>query len=294
MSPDEPGTAGTALTAALRADIERLLAAEPEVRADADDSVHQMRVATRRLRSVLRSYKRLLDPDAAGRVRTELAWLAGILGVARDAEVRGARFADLLDRYAEKDCTALKPTRKRLVRAERDRYLTAHGAVLTALDSTRYRTVRGELKKWRKHPPLRISVSGSPAAEVFDTVLRADRKRVRRLVRAEPTAAPTERVELLHDIRKSAKRLRYSCEAAEAVLGEFAADLGGRAKHLQTVLGDHRDAVESYDALRAHAAAAHAAGEATHLYETLADAEDTAAGRCLARYPAAAAAIDKS
>src|SRR5690606_17377705 len=40
----EPGTAGTALTAALRADIERLLAAEPEVRADADDSVHQMRV----------------------------------------------------------------------------------------------------------------------------------------------------------------------------------------------------------------------------------------------------------
>lgn len=289
-----PGTAATALTAALRADIERLLAAEPEVRADAEDSVHQMRVATRRLRSVLRSYKRLLDPDAANRVRTELAWLAGILGVARDAEVRGARFADLLDRYAEKDCAALKPTRKRLVRAERDRYAAAHGAILSALDSTRYREVRAELKKWRKHPPLRAAAGAAPATEVFDAVLRADRKRVRRLVRAEPTAAPADRVELLHDIRKSAKRLRYSCEAAEAALGEFAADLGGRAKHLQTVLGDHRDAVESHDALREHAAAAHAAGEDIHLYETLADAEDTAAGRCLARYPSAAAAIDKS
>ncbi|WP_280458731.1 CHAD domain-containing protein [Nocardia carnea] len=290
----EPGSAGAALTAALRADIDRLLAAEPEVRADAQDSVHQMRVATRRLRSVLRSCKRLLDADAANRVRTELAWLAGILGVARDAEVRAARFAGLLDRYAEKDCAASGPTRERLVRAERDRYAAAHGAILEALDSTRYRAVREELRNWRDNPPLRTSVSGSAAPGVFDAVLRADRKRVRRLVRAEPTAAPADRVEMLHDIRKSAKRLRYSCEAAEAVLGDFAADLGGRAKHLQTVLGDHRDAVESYDALRAHAAAAHAAGEDIHLYEMLADAEDTAAGRCLARYPAAAAAIDKA
>ncbi|MGI5220477.1 CHAD domain-containing protein [Nocardia sp. CA-290969] len=287
-------TAGAALTAALRADIDRLIDAEPDVRADVEDSVHQMRVATRRLRSVLRSYKRLLDPDAANRIRTELAWLAGILGVARDAEVRGARFADLLDRYAEKGTPALKSTRTRLVRAERDRYRSAHTEILAALDSKRYRAMRRELKGWRKEPPLTESASRTPAAEEFDRVLRADRKRVRLLVRAEPTAAPADRVELLHDIRKSAKRLRYSCEAAAPVLGEVATGLGGRAKYLQTVLGNHRDAVESYEALRARAAEAHAAGEDVHLYETLADAEDTAAGRCLAQYPAAAAAIDKS
>ncbi|MEU1986175.1 CHAD domain-containing protein [Nocardia sp. NPDC019395] len=287
-------TAGVALTAALRADIERLIETEPEVRADAEDSVHQMRVATRRLRSVLRSYKRLLDADAAARIRTELAWLAGILGVARDAEVRAARFAELLERYAEPDCAALEPTHERLVRAERDRYAAAHSDILTALDSKRYRAVRRELKGWRTEPPLTSSVSRTPATEVFDRVLRADRKRVRRLVRAEPTAAPADRIELLHDIRKSAKRLRYSCEAAAPAVGDWATDLGKRAKHLQTVLGDHRDAVESYDALRARAAEAHTAGEDTALYETLADAEDTAAGRCLAHYPAAAAAIDKS
>uniref|UniRef100_UPI0024588D6C CHAD domain-containing protein n=1 Tax=Nocardia carnea TaxID=37328 RepID=UPI0024588D6C len=273
----EPPTAGAALTAALRADIDRLIDAEPEVRADAADSVHQMRVATRRLRSVLRSYKRLLDPDAANRIRTELAWLAGILGVARDAEVRGARFAELLDRYAENDSPALEPTRDRLVRAERDRYTSAHAEILAALDSKRYRAMRRELKGWRKQPPLTESASHAPAAEEFDQVLRADRRRVRRLVRAEPTAAPGDRVELLHDIRKSAKRLRYSCEAAAPVLGAAATGLGGRAKQLQTVLGDHRDAVESYEALRARAAEAHAAGEDIRLYETLADAEDTAA-----------------
>lgn len=287
----EPTTAGAALTTALSADIERLLTAEPEVRADSEDSVHQMRVATRRLRSVLRSYKKLLDPDAANRIRTELAWLAGLLGVARDAEVRAARFTDLLDRYAEPDCAALDSARDRLVRAERDRYTAAHTDILTALDSDRYREMRRELEQWCAEPPLRKS-AGTPAADVFGQVLRADRKRVRRLVRAEPTVAPADRVELLHDIRKSAKRLRYSCEAATAILGAPAEDLGKRAKHLQTVLGDHRDAVESHDALRARAAEAHAAGEDTALLETLADAEDTAAGRHLARYPAAAAAID--
>ncbi|MEV0105237.1 CHAD domain-containing protein [Nocardia sp. NPDC050799] len=289
---DEQVSAADALTDALRADIERLLTAEPEVRADADDSVHQMRVATRRLRSVLRSYKKLIDPDADSRMRTELAWLAGLLGVARDAEVRAERFIALLDRYADPGSAALEPTRDRLVRAERDRYAAAHGEVLTALDSDRYRAMRRELKKWRDAPPLRESVDAIPAGEMFETVLRKDRKRVRGLVRSEPTVAPADRVELLHDIRKSAKRLRYSCEAATAVLGDTAADLGKRAKHLQTVLGDHRDAVESYDALRARAAEARAAGEDTALFETLADAEDTAAGRHLAQYPAAAAAID--
>lgn len=288
----DPATAGAALTTALSADIERLLTAEPEVRADSEDSVHQMRVATRRLRSVLRSYKKLLDPDAANRIRTELAWLAGLLGVARDAEVRAARFTDLLDRYAEPDCAASDPTRDRLVRAEHDRYAAAHTDVLTALDSDRYREMRRELEKWCAEPPLRKSAARTPAAEVFGQVLRTDRKRVRRLVRAEPTVAPADRVELLHDIRKSAKRLRYSCEAATAILGAPAEDLGKRAKYLQTVLGDHRDAVESHDALRARAAEAHAAGEDTALLEILADAEDTAAGRHLARYPAAAAAID--
>ncbi|WP_459545083.1 CHAD domain-containing protein [Nocardia sp. X0981] len=288
----EPTTAGAALTTALSADIERLLTAEPEVRADSEDSVHQMRVATRRLRSVLRSYKKLLDPDAANRIRTELAWLAGLLGVARDAEVHAARLTDLLDRYAEPDYAALDSTRERLVHAERDRYAAAHTDILTALDSDRYREMRRELEQWCVEPPLRKSAAGTPAPEIFGQVLRTDRKRVRRLVRAEPTVAPADRVELLHDIRKSAKRLRYSCEAATAVLGAPAEDLGKRAKHLQTVLGDHRDAVESHAALRARAAEAHAAGEDTALLETLADAEDTAAGRHLARYPAAAAAID--
>ncbi|MEU1995168.1 CHAD domain-containing protein [Nocardia gamkensis] len=282
-------TAGNALVAALREDIDRLLAAEPEVRADAPDSVHQMRVATRRLRSVLRSYGRLLTKKPAAAMGAELKWLAGLLGAARDAEVRADRFAELLTEHAGR--AGLDAVTERLVDTERDRYRAAHDEVLAALDGARYRELRDELSGWRTDPPLRHSRAAASATDVFAEVLRRDLDRVRSLVRAEATVDPLHRVELLHDIRKSAKRLRYACEAAEQVIGDEAAERGSRAKKLQTVLGDHRDAVESHQAILHRAAEAAAAGEDAGLYEILAAAEDAAAGRELSRYPATAATL---
>lgn len=280
--------AGKAVVAALREDIDRLFDAEPDVRADAYDSVHQMRVATRRLRSVLRSYRRLFDADEAAATEVELKWLADLLGVARDAEVRGERFTDLLAGYDEVPTEVTDA----LVGASRAAYTEAHAAVLTALDDKRYRRLRKVLKTWRTDPPLAPELARDDAAEVFDNVLRRDRKRLRKLVFAEPTATPADRVELLHDIRKGAKRLRYSCEAAGTVLGADATDLGARAKRLQSVLGDHRDAVESREAILVVAAGTHA--PASTIYELLADTEEAAAGRAIAHYPAAAAFISAS
>ncbi|MEU6829188.1 CHAD domain-containing protein [Nocardia beijingensis] len=285
-------TAGDAFVAALREDIDRLLAAEPEVRADAEDSVHQMRVATRRLRSVLRSYRKLLAGKPAAAMRAELKWLAGLLGEARDAEVRADRFATLLADHAEgADPADFDAVTARLVEAERQHYRTAHDEVLAALDGARYRELREELSGWRTGPPLRPARAEAAASDVFREVLRRDLDRVESLIRAEATVDPRERVELLHEIRKSAKRLRYASEAAEQVLGDEAGDRGDRAKKLQTVLGDHRDAVESHNAILDRAGEAVTAGENADLYELLAAAEEAAAGRELSRYPATAAAL---
>jgi CHAD domain-containing protein len=277
--------AGKAVVAALREDIDRLFDAEPDVRADAYDSVHQMRVATRRLRSVLRSYRTLFATEAAAATEAELKWLADLLGVARDAEVREERFTDLLTGYDQVPAEVTDA----LVGASRAAYADAHAQVLSAMDGKRYRRLRKVLKTWRTDPPLAPELSRDNATEVFGKVLRRDRKRLRKLVFAEPTATPADRVELLHDIRKGAKRLRYCCEAAATVLGPDAADLGARAKRLQSVLGDHRDAVESREAILVAAAGTHA--RAATVYELLADTEEAAAGRAIAHYPAAAAFI---
>ncbi|MGY4100869.1 CHAD domain-containing protein [Nocardia sp. R16R-3T] len=314
--------ARTAVVAALRDDVDRLLAAEPDVRADAWDSVHQMRVATRRLRSVLRSYRTLFEATPVAEIQQELKWLADLLGVARDAEVRAERFTALLDAHAPQSelpqgelppgefaglatQSAVAPktadeghvpgaadsVRTELVDAERDRYQSAHAQIIDALDHHRYHALRHQLSAWRTEPPLAADNSKRPAAEIFERILRKDRKRLRRLVYAEPAVSPAERVELLHDIRKGAKRLRYSCEGAIDVLGSAAKDLGAQAKRLQTVLGDHRDAVESREAILARAAETHATGASATIYELLADAEEIAAGEALAKYPAAASFV---
>jgi CHAD domain-containing protein len=68
-----------------------------------DDSVHQMRVATRRIRSVLRAYRRRFEPEAAAAVDGELRWLAAVLGEVRDLEVLHARFRMRLAELAEAD-----------------------------------------------------------------------------------------------------------------------------------------------------------------------------------------------
>ncbi|MEV0357938.1 CHAD domain-containing protein [Nocardia sp. NPDC050697] len=284
-------TAGAAAVTALGEDTDRLLAAEPEVRADAPDSVHQMRVATRRLRSVLRSYGTLFEAEPAAALGAELKWLAGVLGEARDAEVRAERFAALVQAHSSHGTVRRDALGTRLVRAERDRYAAAHAAVLDALDGERYAALHAELARWRSGPPLLPNRSQLPAPQVFAGVLRADRKRLTKKAGRLDTVSGAERIELLHDIRKSAKRLRYSCEAATETIGDAAAAAGDRAKKVQSVLGDHRDAVESRDAILERARQAEAEGGSRRIYAELAKAEKKAAKKALSRYPEALAKL---
>ncbi|MBB5918167.1 CHAD domain-containing protein [Nocardia transvalensis] len=278
---------GPALRAALADDIDRLLSAEPDVRADVVDSVHQMRVATRRLRSVLRSYRGLFRRESVDDLRDELRWLGGVLGVARDAEVRADRFTAL----ADEQTTQAKRAGRALAKSERAKYAAAHRDIVEALDDERYARLRDRLIALRTDPPLRRKLARKNASPRFSDVLRDDFRRVRRLVRDEPAPEEAERIEHLHDIRKAAKRLRYSADAAAPVLGGPAKELSSRAKKLQTVLGDHRDAVEAMATIAARSDAAAARGSDTSGYDRLYESESDAARKYLDQYPAAASFV---
>ncbi|NED11040.1 CHAD domain-containing protein, partial [Streptomyces sp. SID9124] len=78
---DEPRTAGDHVLVHVRRQAEAIAAFDPAVRRGLPDSVHKMRVATRRLRSALRTYRRVLDREATRALGAELKWLAGELGV---------------------------------------------------------------------------------------------------------------------------------------------------------------------------------------------------------------------
>ncbi|WCI09078.1 CHAD domain-containing protein [Arthrobacter sp. OVS8] len=80
----------------LRQQVEALKKHDPGVRENAPDAVHQLRVAARRMRSVLATFRKLADPDVTGSLRSELQWLAGTVGEARDNEVMRARLLELI------------------------------------------------------------------------------------------------------------------------------------------------------------------------------------------------------
>jgi CHAD domain-containing protein len=273
--------AGTALLAALRSDVDRLVSSEPDVIADKYDSIHQMRVATRRLRSVMRSYKKVLPATEGSEIRTELKWLATLLGEPRDAEVLAERFGNLLS--IQPDDLVIGPLEDRLVGTQRRRYEAGHAVVVEALDSKRYRNLRSRLEEL-VISNLDSKLADAPATDVFTECLTRDYERVRQDVRMQFAASAEDRIEALHDVRKSAKALRYSGEAAAAVLGEPASQVASAAKSLQTVLGDWRDAAEAQAHIAEVAAQARAAGEDLFAYGVLHHTEGVAAENFLAGY----------
>lgn len=284
-------TAGSAIVAALGDDIDQLHGTEDDVRADVPDSIHQMRVATRRLRSVLGSSRSALRRSEVDRIRGELRWLATILGVARDAEVRADRLSTLLDRLQAEQRRG--HVADRLVVAQRTRYATAHTDVVAALDSDRYRGLVELLARLRTDPPLRRAAD-EPAEQLLAHLVRKDYNRLERLIDAADAVEGDRRVTALHDVRKAAKRLRYTAEAATPASAEHIGTLAKRAKKLQTVLGDHRDAVESGETIAAAEEEARAAGEDDTTYRLLAESEARSAEEAIAQYRPAVAALRRS
>ncbi|OIJ69443.1 CYTH and CHAD domain-containing protein [Streptomyces mangrovisoli] len=284
-----PVTAGDHVLAYLSAQRDAIVALDPAVRQGEYDSVHRMRVATRRLRSTFRSYRKVLDPAVTAPVGEELKWLAGELGVDRDQEVLTERIATAL---AELPRTlAFGPVRARLRIWSTARRGGSRRRLIAVLDGRRYLTLLDTLDALLADPPLLKAASGTPE-KVIRKAERKDFGKVAALVERALELPPGPERDLdLHEARKKAKRTRYCAEAAVPALGDPAAALVKAAKALQTLLGDHQDSVMTREALRGLAAQAHAAGESAFTYGLLYGREEARAARAEAELPALWASI---
>jgi CHAD domain-containing protein len=150
----------------------------------------------------------------------------------------------------------------------------ARQAVLEALDSGRYVTLLDDLEQLLDDPPL-TAAAGRPAGTELPKAVARARRRVRLRMRiARRAPAGRDREIALHEARKSAKRARYAAEAVRPVFGPAAGRLASQMKSLQTVLGDHQDAVITRDRLRDLAVQAFLAGENAFTYGLLYERED--------------------
>jgi CHAD domain-containing protein len=251
--------AGDVVLAYIGAQAGRLRTLDPLVRGNAPDSVHQMRVAARRLRSTLQAYPAILPKSATRHLRAELKWLGEALGEARDDEVLSAY---LLTRLASLPAEqVLGPAQARVRAHFAPREASAREALLEALNSARYYTLAAELDRLLADPPLTAT-----AAERADKVLpraigRAYRRTRRRMHQAQRIAPGAGRDIALHETRKAAKRARYAAEAAQPALGKKTRRFARRMKAVQSVLGDHHDAVNARATAREIGVRAHLAGE---------------------------------
>ncbi len=260
-------TAGQVVLAYLRTHAEKMKSLDPMVRRDEPDAVHQMRVGTRRLRSTLRSFGNIIRRDGTQRLAAELKWLGAVLGEARDAEVLAGHLqAGLREAPGE---LVIGPVQARVRGHFAPARADARAALLRALDSQRYFSLLDELDKLIAEPPL-TPQAARPAADVLPAAARRPYRQVRRRMRRARRASPGQPTdEALHEARKAAKRARYAGEAMAPAIGKQARRFTKQMKNVQSVLGDHQDAVIARQVERELGVGAHLAGENAFSYGLL-------------------------
>ena len=274
---EHPGGRGSAAGVVLdyvAEQADKLKAYDPSVRRDEPDSVHQMRVTTRRLRSTLQSFGKILPTDDTKHLAGELRWLGHVLGDARDHEVLSERIeAELHQAPVE---LVMGPVQARV----REHFAPLAGqsrkAVLDTLDSERYFALLDELDQLLADPPLGPD-AGQPAKKALARAVARTYKRTdKRMQHARQAHAGEPTNVALHAARRAAKRARYAAEVATPVYGKQARQFGKQMKKIQSTLGTHQDAVIARNTLREIGIRTHLEGENAFTFGLLHEHNSTA------------------
>ncbi len=278
------GTAGALVQQRVALQVAELTVQDAAARNGDELAVHDLRVAARRLRSLLATYRRVLDRTVTDPVRDELRWLGGETGAARDAHVQRARLLARLDAVPED--LVLGPVRRRVDLELRFHERAGIDRMRCALRSPRHDRLLHALGELGDALPF-TDAAQQPAAELVPRVVGRQVRRVEQAARAVDGCAPAGRDAALHEVRKAAKRARYAAESATEVAGSRAVRLMDRMRDLQELLGEHQDAVTARALLRDLGAAAYAAAENGFTFGVLGGLEDVAAAEARAGYPKA-------
>ena len=239
-------TASYAVTQLVRTHVQALITQDLRVRRGLPDAVHQFRVSARRLRSGLQAFGPLVDDEWARSLRTELGWIAGVLGASRDREVIEARlFASIRALPGDLDRAAALVAVQTQLDSER---AVADHEIEVALGSVRYLALLDQLVAAAEKPPTTDEAEGS-AASVLPPLVN---KRWKRLARE----ANLLHDELLghddhwHKTRITAKKARYAVDACVPVFGGPARKLAKQLEQVTELLGEHQDCAVAADTVR--------------------------------------------
>ncbi|TMD50506.1 MAG: CYTH and CHAD domain-containing protein [Chloroflexi bacterium] len=235
--------AGDLVRHVIAVSVASLLRHDPGVRlGDDPEDVHRARVATRRLRSQLRTFRPLLDPVWANAWLADLRWLGARLGSVRDKQVMSQRLRDRTTALAADDAPIVGELADEL-QAESEE---ARARLVLDMRSDRYIDLIERLVEASRAPAL-TAHADQPASTTLPALARRDWKRLRQGVQRVPEPAADAD---LHRIRILAKRARYAAEAAAPIAGKTVPRFSEAAAALQDILGDHQDSATAQVWLR--------------------------------------------
>ncbi|BCW07981.1 CYTH and CHAD domain-containing protein [Arthrobacter sp. NtRootA1] len=237
--PSRKGPAVVPVLNYLDAQVAKLLLQDAHVRMNRDDAVHQMRSLTRRIRSVLHSYRKLFKGSPVQELELELKSLAKTLGRYRDVEVLHERLRKDVEELPMK--LVLGPLHAELDERMKIRTDTAMAAIRTRLNSPRYFRLLDGLEAFLDSPAIAPQGTGPARKTTAKLVNKAAKRLAKRHDAAVGAAVGPSRDSAFHDVRKTAKKLRFAAATAESVHGKRAAKLADAAHDVQTILGEHQD-----------------------------------------------------
>jgi CHAD domain-containing protein len=224
----EPGMrADQATRIILQRLLDIMLANEAGTRKGTDtEFLHDFRVAVRRTRSALGQIRGVLPQRILNRYRREFAWLGQITGNTRDQDVYLLNFDDYRNSLPASMQADIDPLQDFLHRHRQ----TEHKALVRALDSARYRRLVRDWRSFLEQPVNERSTLPNARRRVYELACRRIWRVYRRILKEGRAIEADSPAEALHELRKTAKKLRYLMEFFQSLYP------AGRIKRLISIL----------------------------------------------------------
>jgi len=232
----------------LRREFASLVARQPAANTTPSaEDVHQMRIATRRLRVALRLFRRMM-PEEAKQFRKDFGSFARALGEVRDLDVYSENFRAYAHAVASENVAELGGYELHLRRERTE----ARNNLTTLFADERHAMMLSSFAAFLDGAPSAAAVRRWRSFKIAYGVDKYLKKSLKRVVKLGRKIGEDARAKDLHRLRIRTKRFRYELEFFVAVypsLGKVAK----ATKALQDLLGVHQDACTATERLEAYA-----------------------------------------
>jgi CHAD domain-containing protein len=209
--------------------------------------LHDFRVSVRRTRSLLGQIRNVLPKRRITRFKRDFAWLGEVSGPARDMDVYLLSFNEYKNKLpadVREDITPLYEFLQRHRHKE-------HDQLVKVLDSVRYRKLKQDWEKFLKTPAPKYSKLQNASLPIVNVASEHVWRAYRRAYKEGNIIVADSPATLLHELRKTCKKLRYLNEFFQNLYPENKMQkLIGNLKDLQDNLGEFQDLQVQQDSLR--------------------------------------------